>query len=29
LFQLDATTVIPPGWRGQVDDFGHLLPELA
>ena len=25
LFQLDATTVIPPGWRGQVDHLGHLL----
>jgi N-methylhydantoinase A/oxoprolinase/acetone carboxylase beta subunit len=29
LFQLDATIVIPPGWRGQVDDFGHLLLEPA
>jgi N-methylhydantoinase A len=27
LFQLDATTVIPPGWQGQVDGFGHLLLE--
>jgi len=27
LFQLDATTVVPPGWRGQVDGFGHLLLE--
>ena len=25
LFQLDATTVIPPGWHGQVDQAGHLL----
>jgi N-methylhydantoinase A len=29
LFQLDATTVIPPGWQGRVDGFGHLLLELA
>jgi N-methylhydantoinase A len=29
LFQLDATTVIPPGWQGQVDEFGHLLLEFA
>jgi N-methylhydantoinase A len=27
LFQLDATTVIPPGWQGQVDRFGNLLLE--
>jgi N-methylhydantoinase A len=27
LFQLDATTVVPLGWRGQVDGFGHLLLE--
>ncbi len=25
LFQLDATTVIPPGWVGAVDGWGHLL----
>ncbi|MBI4771341.1 MAG: hydantoinase/oxoprolinase family protein [Chloroflexi bacterium] len=25
LFQLDATTVIPPGWRGRVGRSGHLL----
>jgi N-methylhydantoinase A len=29
LFQLDATTVVPPGWRGQVDGFGHFLLECA
>jgi len=28
LFQLDATTVIPPGWHGQVDAYGHLLLEF-
>ena len=25
--QLDATTVIPPGWSALVDDFGNLLLE--
>jgi N-methylhydantoinase A len=25
IFQLDATTVIPPGWVGRVDEWGHLL----
>jgi len=29
LFQLDATTVVPPGWQGQGDGFGHLLLERA
>jgi N-methylhydantoinase A len=24
LFQLDATTVVPPGWAGRVDALGHL-----
>jgi N-methylhydantoinase A len=24
VFQLDATTVIPPGWVGEVDRLGHL-----
>jgi N-methylhydantoinase A len=24
LFQLDATTVVPPGWSGDVDRLGHL-----
>lgn len=23
--QFDATTVVPPGWRGQVDVFGNLI----
>ena len=23
--QLDSTTVIPPGWQGEVDPFGNLL----
>ncbi|MGH2521468.1 MAG: hydantoinase/oxoprolinase family protein [Anaerolineales bacterium] len=27
IFQLDATTVIPPGWAGQVDRLGHLRLE--
>jgi N-methylhydantoinase A len=27
IFQLDATTVVPPGWAGQVDRRGHLLLE--
>jgi N-methylhydantoinase A len=27
LFQLDATTVIPPGWQGTVHRLGHLLLE--
>ena len=27
--QADTTTVIPPGWQGQVDGFGHLLLESA
>ncbi len=25
LFQMDATTVIPPGWAGMIDTWGHLL----
>ncbi len=25
LFQLDATTVIPPAWHGNIDSQGHLL----
>jgi N-methylhydantoinase A len=25
IVQLDATTVVPPGWAGQVDAAGHLL----
>jgi len=27
VFQMDATTVIPPGWAGMVDCWGHLLLE--
>jgi N-methylhydantoinase A len=27
VLQLDATTVVPPGWRGQVDRAGNLLLE--
>jgi N-methylhydantoinase A len=23
--QFDATTVIPPGWNGQVDGYGNLI----
>jgi len=25
IFQLDTTTVIPPGWRGRVDPYGMLV----
>ncbi len=27
ILQLDATTVVPPGWRGRVDRAGNLLLE--
>jgi len=27
LFQLDATSVVPPGWQGQVDAAGNVLLE--
>jgi N-methylhydantoinase A len=27
VFQLDATTAVPPGWAGRVDRLGHLLLE--
>ncbi len=27
VLQLDATTAIPPGWQGRVDDTGNLLLE--
>jgi N-methylhydantoinase A len=27
LFQLDATSVVPPGWQGQVDTAGNILLE--
>jgi N-methylhydantoinase A len=27
VFQMDATTVVPPGWAGKVDRWGHLLLE--
>ncbi len=27
IFQLDATTVIPPGWHGVVDRWGNLILE--
>jgi len=27
--QFDATTVLPPGWRGTVDGFGNLVLERA
>jgi len=27
VLQLDATTVVPPGWRGRVDGVGNLLLE--
>lgn len=29
IFQMDATTAIPPGWVGTVDAWGHLLLEVA
>ena len=29
VLQLDATTTLPPGWRGVVDDVGNLLLESA
>jgi len=25
--QMDATTVIPPGWRARVDGYGNLVVE--
>jgi N-methylhydantoinase A len=25
--QMDATTAIPPGWKGKVDDWGNLILE--
>ena len=25
--QMDATTAVPPGWRGEVDDFDNLILE--
>ncbi len=25
--QMDATTAIPPGWTGKVDDWGNLILE--
>jgi len=28
IFQLDATTLIPPGWIGQADKWGHLVLSL-
>ena len=27
VIQMDATTVVPPGWGGAVDPFGNLLLE--
>jgi N-methylhydantoinase A/oxoprolinase/acetone carboxylase beta subunit len=27
--QFDATTVIPPGWNGQVDGYGNLIMARA
>ncbi len=29
VFQMDSTTYVPPGWRGQVDGFMNLLLERA
>ena len=25
VLQMDATTVIPPGWEAKVDDYGNLV----
>ena len=25
VLQMDATTVVPPGWEARVDDFGNLI----
>ena len=27
--QLDTTTVVPPGWHGEVDSYGNLLLQLG
>jgi N-methylhydantoinase A len=27
LFQLDTTTIVPPGWSANVDGWGNLLAE--
>jgi N-methylhydantoinase A len=27
--QMDATTVLPPGWRCRVDGYGNLVLERA
>ncbi len=27
IVQMDATTAVPPGWRGAVDPFGNLVLE--
>jgi N-methylhydantoinase A len=27
VIQMDATTVLPPGWGGEVDPYGNLLLE--
>jgi N-methylhydantoinase A len=29
LLQYDTTTVIPPGWSGEIDTFGNLLLERS
>ena len=29
VFQMDSTTYVPPGWRGQVDAYMNLLLERA
>jgi N-methylhydantoinase A len=27
--QMDTTTVVPPGWNGEVDGYGNLLLQMA
>lgn len=29
IVQMDTTTVVPPGWRGQVDDLGNIVLERS
>ena len=29
IIQLDATTVVPPGWQGELDAYGNLLLTMA
>ena len=29
VIQMDTTTVVPPGWHGQIDAYGNLLLQMA